>query len=247
MAIIKSFIFQKYPEIIFGFSTKKNENDTPPPYFFNLSLSVGDDENKVKKNRKSFFGALGIDENNIVLQKQVHSDICTRVDKGGMCGESDALITNKPDIALVVSVADCTPIFLYDTKEKVIAAIHSGWKGTEKRIVSRTLQKMKEDFQTKAANIIAYIGPSISQQNYEIGSEVAALFDEKYLKEKGEKFLLDVKGANYDMLIDAGVLRSNIQMSALCTFELQDLLHSYRRDGTLSGRLMGLIALKGGK
>ncbi|MGE5458542.1 MAG: peptidoglycan editing factor PgeF [Methanococcaceae archaeon] len=247
MAIIKSFIFQKYPEIIFGFSTKKNENDTPPPYFFNLSLSVGDDENKVKKNRTSFFGALGIDENNIVLQKQVHSDICTRVDKGGMCGESDALITNKPDIALVVSVADCTPIFLYDTKEKVIAAIHSGWKGTEKRIVSRTLQKMKEDFQTKAANIIAYIGPSISQQNYEIGSEVAALFDEKYLKEKGEKFLLDVKGANYDMLIDAGVLRSNIQMSALCTFELQDLLHSYRRDGTLSGRLMGLIALKGGK
>lgn len=247
MAIIKSFIFQKYPEIIFGFSTKKNENDTPPPYFFNLSLSVGDDENKVKKNRKSFFGALGIDENNIVLQKQVHSDICTRVDKGGMCGESDALITNKPDIALVVSVADCTPIFLYDTKEKVIAAIHSGWKGTEKRIVSRTLLKMKEDFQTKAANIIAYIGPSISQQNYEIGSEVAALFDEKYLKEKGEKFLLDVKGANYDMLIDAGVLRSNIQMSALCTFELQDLLHSYRRDGTLSGRLMGLIALKGGK
>jgi len=89
-----------------------------------------------------------------------------------------------------------------------------------------------------------YIGPSISQRNYEVGVEVAQLFDPKYSIKKGNKFLLDVRKVNYDMLINFGIPQNQIEVSDLCTFEAKDLLHSYRRDGNKSGRCYGVIAFK---
>ncbi|HEX2963037.1 MAG TPA: peptidoglycan editing factor PgeF [Ignavibacteriales bacterium] len=243
MVILQSLIFRKYPEIVFGFSTKIN-SDSPAPYFFNLSLSVGDDPKRVKQNRSDFFHALNLSEKSVALQKQTHSDICTYTEKAGLCGESDAMITDKKNLGLGVSVADCTPVFLYDPVNKVISAVHSGWRGTQKKILANTIEKMARDYNSRAEDLIAYIGPSISQNNYEVGGEFTGFFDEKYLKPSGDKYLLDVKGANLDILLDAGVQRSNIQVSTLCTFQMENLLHSYRRDGLHSGRLLGIIAMK---
>lgn len=243
IAIIKSRLFKEYPEIIFGFSTKIGlERETP--YFFNLSHSVGDDETVVDENRKHFFETLGLTTENVAIQKQVHGDKMNYVSKGGFCGESDALITDKPNLGLAISTADCTSIFLYDIKTKVITAVHSGWRGTEQKILSKTLQKMKNDFNCLPENLIAYIGPSIRQKNYEVGPEVAEKFDNKYLIPKGDKYLLDVVGNNLDMLLEFGLLKENIQLSNFCSYEMDDLLHSFRRDGLHSGRAFGVIALK---
>lgn len=243
MVILSSLIFRKYPEIVFGFSTKI-DSGSASPYYFNLSLSVGDDAAKVKNNRKEFYSALNLSEQQVALQKQTHSSICSYTDKAGLCGESDALLTDKTNLGLGVSVADCTPIFLYDPENRVIAAVHSGWRGTQMKILSGVIQKMTGEYNSSPENLVAYIGPSISQDNYEVGKEFIELFDEKYLKPSGEKYLLDVKGANLDMLLNAGVPKSNIQVSALCTFQMENLLHSYRRDGLNSGRLLGVIAMK---
>lgn len=243
MVILQSLIFRKYPEIVFGFSTKI-DSDLKNPYFFNLSLSVGDEPERVKQNRREFFEALSLSEKSVALQKQVHSDICCIASKPGICGESDAMITDKKNLGLGVSVADCTPIFLYDPVHQVIAAVHSGWRGTQKKILVNTIKKMAGDYNSSPDDIIAYIGPSISQDNYEVGSEFIDLFDPKYLKPSGDKYLLDVKGANLDILLEAGVIRSNIQVSNLCTYQMKDMLHSYRRDGLQSGRLLGIIAIK---
>ena len=137
MLIIKPYIFQKYPEIIFGFSTKIiNSNNSA--FGFNLSLSVGDDKSIVESNRSLFFNAIGLDKNSIAFQKQTHSDIINIVYSSGNKGESDALITNKKNLGLAITVADCTPIFIYDHKNKVIAGVHSGWRGTEKKILLKT-------------------------------------------------------------------------------------------------------------
>ncbi|MGE5497053.1 MAG: peptidoglycan editing factor PgeF [Syntrophothermus sp.] len=236
-------IFRQFPEIIFGFS-KRHDSDSIPPFHINLSLSVGDDPEKVRHYRKTFYSELGLSEENVVLQKQIHSDICSYVDKGGSAGESDALITDRKGLGLGVSFADCTPVFIYDRRNKVIAGVHSGWRGTRSAIVAKTLTRLKEMYGSDPMFMYCYVGPSISQKNYEVGPEVADQFDPIYSEEVDGKFYLNVKKANYDMLIAYGIPAENIQMSQLCTYENESLLHSYRRDGAAGGRHVGLIALK---
>lgn len=243
MEIIHSKFFQNFPELIFGFSIKIGLN-RKPPYNFNLSYNVGDDKEIVKENRCAFFNSIGLKPEQIAYQKQIHSDIIKFVEKPGPVGESDALITKFVGIGLAISSADCTPIFIYDKQNKVIAAVHSGWKGTQKRILKKTLNNLKQHYNSKADKLYIYIGPSISQKNYEVGKDVAILFDQKYLKLENGKIYLDVLGANVDMLLEFGIQNEHIEVSTLCTFEQKDLLHSYRRDGKLSGRSLGVIALK---
>ncbi len=130
----------------------------------------------VKENRKLFSQSLGLKENRIVAQKQTHSDIIRYVEKSGRIEESDALITDKANLGLAVSAADCVPIFIYDRKNKVIAAVHSGWRGTQKKILLKTIIKLQSDFASKTENLFVFIGPSIKQKNYQVGEEVAAAF-----------------------------------------------------------------------
>jgi YfiH family protein len=243
MLILKPYIFNNYKEIICGFSSKIAAGRTSP-YYFNLSFSVGDNIETVAQNRIIFFSSLGLKHNNVAYQKQVHGGKITYVEEGGLAGESDALITDKPGIGLAVSIADCVPIFIYDPVAKIVAAIHSGWRSTKEKILSKTISKLKE-FGCNPENFVVYIGPSISKNIYEVGHEVAEHFEKKYLTPKGDKNLLDVSGINYNILLQSGVKKSNIQMSALCTYAMKDILHSYRRDGEKSGRSLGVIAMKG--
>ena len=243
MLLLKPHIFKKYPEIIFGFNTKIGA-DRKAPYYFNTSFSVDDKPEIVKENRRIFYEYLGLNEETVAIQKQIHSDIITVVDKSGNCGESDAMITLKKNLGLAISVADCVPIFIYDKRNSLISAVHSGWRGTEKKILMKTLDKLKSEFNSIPSDLIVYLGPSISQVNYEVGLEVAEKFEKKYLIPKENKFLLDVAQVNYDILIKFGVKKSNIQKSELCTFEMSEFLHSYRRDGKQSGRSLGIIALQ---
>jgi polyphenol oxidase len=243
MLIVKPFIFKQYPEIVYGFSTKIGPNANPP-YYFNLSNSVGDNKEIVDLSRESFFYKLGLNENKISYQKQVHEDYIREVNVSGNCGESDALITTSKNLGLAISSADCPAIFIYDPVKKNIAAVHSGWRGTEKKIVQKTIIKLKDEFSSDPQDLICYIGPSISQKNYEVGEEVAHKFDDEFILKKEDKFYLDVAGVSYKMMIAEGVKKINIQVSKLCSFEYESLLHSYRRDGQKSGRALGVIAMK---
>ena len=243
MIILKPLIFEQFPEIIFGLNTKIGLN-RKEPYFFNLSHSVDDDEKMIEKNRKSFFSSLNVKSDNIVYQKQIHSSKVSYVSKAGNIGEGDALITDKPNLALTISTADCTPVFIYDKENKVIAGVHSGWRGTEKKILLETLKKLKSDFNSDPENLYVYIAPSISQEKYEVGPEVAEKFEDKYLLNTNGKIYLDVAGINYDILINFGFEKGNIQYSQLCSYKMKNLLHSYRRDGLHSGRSLGVIAMK---
>ena len=244
MLIIKPFIFKRFSEIVFGFSTKIGP-DAEPPYYFNLSYSVGDEKEIVDSNRRLFFRELGLNEKMVSYQKQVHEDKINTVNSFGSCGESDALITTTKNLGLAISSADCPAIFIYDPMQKVIAAVHSGWRGTEKKILRKTIQKLKSDFSSNPSNLICYIGPSISQNNYEVGEEVAGKFEKEFILKKENRFYIDLSEANHKMLVDEGVKEVNIQVSGLCSFEYNNLLHSYRRDGIESGRALGVISMKG--
>lgn len=243
MLFIKPFIFRQFPEIIFGFSTKLSQTSNPP-FYFNLSYSVGDEREIVDSNRRLFFNEIGLNDKMISYQKQVHEDNINLVDSFGSCGESDALITTTKNLGLAISSADCPAVFIYDPVRKLIAAIHSGWKGTEKQIVRKTVQKLKNEFKCHPANLFCYIGPSISKINYQVGEDVAVRFNKQFIEIRNNKFFLDLAGANLNMLTEESIKGINIQVSSLCSYEYSGILHSYRHDGMKSGRALGVIAMK---
>ncbi len=244
MVVIKSDLLCSQPEIIFGFSTRNREEYNTPPYYFNLSLSVGDDRDRVLENRVQFAKRLGLTWEQVALQKQIHSDIVNYVDSPGYNGESDAIVTDKYEVGLAASSGDCCTIYLYDKKHQVISAVHSGWRGTQKKILEKTLSFISERWNSEGQDIFAYIAPSITQNNYEIGMDVAKLFPDKYINNESDKLFLDITSINKDMLLNFGIPSSQIEVSPLCSYKEEALLHSYRRDGQVSGRAYGIICMR---
>ncbi len=152
MLIATSTLFSKFTNIKLFLSTKVGGKNTPP-FYFNMSFNVGDDKERVKENRKLFFNSVKIDENNIAFQKQTHSDNVLIINKPGIYNDCDGLLTNKKNVFLSVSVADCVPIFLYDSENEVVGTVHSGWQGSEKKILSKAIKLLKSNFNTKPENI----------------------------------------------------------------------------------------------
>ena len=241
MKVIYPEIFKQFPEIIAAQSTKIG-GVSPEPYGMNLSSHVGDTRENVAKNRRMFFAELGVPEGTrAVYQNQIHSTNMTVVHGGeGIVRNSDALITLQPNVLLAITVADCVPVLLYEPKKKVIASVHAGWRGTHANIASMVVKKLK-DMGAKPKEIYAFIGAAASGEHYEVGEDVAHLFDKKYLKKHGEgKFLLDLKTAVLDQLLAGGLSESHVEVSPLCTIA-DPTLHSYRRDGKKSGRMLAVI------
>lgn len=243
MIIGTSSLLSKFSEIKIFISSKPG-GVSAPPYNLNMSFSVGDDENNVRQNRQLFFDAIKINQKDIAFPKQIHSDIIKIADKPGRYNECDGLITHKSNIFLAISVADCVPIFLYDTVNHCIAAIHSGWKGSSKKILAKAIEMMAKSYNTEPGNIFAFIGYSAGACCYEIGKDVAGFFDAQFLVQKGDnKFLLDLKNFNRSLLLSSGIPEGQIEVSEFCTVCNPNFLHSYRRDGIKSGRMMGIIGL----
>jgi hypothetical protein len=110
--------------------------------------------------------------------KQVHSATVLVATTGGCVGEGDALVTDRPGLALAVRTADCLPILLVDPRNRAIAAVHSGWRGTVAGAAVSALNKMQENYKTNPFEVVAAIGPGIGPCCYEVGPEVAAQFSD---------------------------------------------------------------------
>jgi YfiH family protein len=209
-----------------------------------MSFNVGDDEKNVHQNRQIFYDAVKVSKNSIAFPRQVHSDIIKIIKEPGIYQDCDALITDQKNIYLAISVADCVPIFLYDKANKIVSAIHSGWQGSSKKIVTKTLDIMVSKLNTHPENIYAHIGYSAGVCCYEVGKDVADYFDTKFaLPINSGKYLLDLKKFNRSLLLSSGIPDDQIETSEFCTICYPNFLHSYRRDGIKSGRMMGLIGM----
>lgn len=243
MSITKSKILSSFPNIVHGISTRYPGE---PPFYNNLSKHVGDDADTISKNRERFFDSLGISQSQLVHANQVHGDNIQHVSKPGLYPATDAFITNSPDLFLVISVADCMPVMMFDPVNNAIANIHSGWRGTQKNIAGKAVKLMKEKFSTDPAELVVYMGPAISQKNFEVDEDVASLFPGEYVIPKpgtGGKFLVDTGRMVFDSLIIEGVKEKNIERSSICTFD-ENKMHSYRRDKDLSGRMFAVLGIK---
>lgn len=213
------------------FSTAENALD------FNKELSYG---RKNLDNIKKWFNV-----KEVGFLKQVHGDHIVNYE--GKMEEGDALITNKKNTAVGVFNADCVPVLLYDKNKNIIAAVHSGWKGTFKCIVLKTIEKMEQEYGTKSQDLLIYIGPHIHECCYEVGEELISKFKNLEIYKTLDfhnNTHLSMKDCIMHQLSLKKVDKSNIRDLNICTFcNDKYKTHSYRRDRN-AGRLFSFIYLK---
>jgi polyphenol oxidase len=238
-------IFQAFASVVAVQSTRRGGYSTGDFASMNLGLSSGDEREVVLKNRAAFFSELGVAPEQVVLSSQVHDDKILLAESGGIYSGYDAEITNQKNLFLAVSIADCTPILVYDAAHQAVAAVHSGWRGTEKHILRKTLEQMSAAFGTRGSDVFAFIGACISGERYEVGEDVASHFSDAYKQpQPNNKFLLDLKAANRDMLLTFGVPPAQIEVSPFCTHKHHRDFFSHRQSGGKTGRMLAVIGMR---
>ena len=241
-------IFQQFPELIAVESNRKGGVSKAPFSSLNLGLNTDDKPENILENRKIFFENLGIKISRVTQSYQVHKDKILKVTRSKVYEGYDALITENSNTFLSVTVADCTPILIYDAKNQAVAAIHAGWKGTVADITAKTIQMMQAEFNTNPADCFAYVGTCIDESSFEVGEKVAELFGYEFKKlvktGKKVKFFVDLKKANAAQLMKCGVPENQIEISSFSTVLDNYDYFSHRKEKGKTGRMMALIGLK---
>jgi polyphenol oxidase len=240
-------IFASFPQLVACQSTRHGGVSAAPYHSLNLGWSTDDAPENAQENRRRFFTALGFDEAQTASSHQVHGAEVLTVVRPGRYDGYDALITQEKDLLLNVSVADCTPILIFDSGQEAVAAVHAGWKGTTLGIVSRTLEKMQVQFGTAPKDCYAHIGACIDGCDYEVDEDVAGQFDPAFAQwdsRKG-KYLLDLKAANRAQLLASGLRPERIEVSPFSTVTHNSDFFSHRFEKGLTGRMLAAIGIKG--
>jgi polyphenol oxidase len=203
---------------------------------FNLGLHVGDSTEKVQINR-----SLLPDFKQIVWLNQVHGTRVIELEKNSSSNQrADASITTQKQVACAVMTADCLPLLLCHKQAKAVAAVHCGWRGLAAGIIDHTLGKLPDT----PANYLAWLGPAIGSQAFEVGKEVLNHFPAQQAafsrgKQTG-KYLADIYALASIQLQQLGL--NDIYGGEYCTFSQADRFFSYRRDGQ-TGRMASVICI----
>ena len=227
---------------------------SPQPFAsLNMSVSTGDTRENVRRNVTLAFEALERDPASCADLWQVHSARVVVADQPNgtreHLGQADALITDRPEVSLLLRFADCVPILLFDPRRPAVGVVHAGWRGTLKKAVKATVEAMAERYGTRPGELLAGIGPGIGPCHYAVGPEVVdqtrRVFQgaaDSLLLAKNSGYHLDLWAANQASLIEAGV--EQIEMAELCTVCRSQDFFSHRATGGVTGRFGGLIGLR---
>lgn len=228
LKIIPSSLFQTFPHLMHGFTTKE----------------LGADYDLIAVELKILVSQ-------IYYVDQIHSNRVLVIDKKTELDElpqADALVTNLENVIIGVRTADCLPILLYDAKNEVVAAIHAGFKGLLSGVVQNTFQVLKRHFDSHPEDILVSLGPCIRVDRYEVGLEVIEQFQKTY----GTRFIsdfsraprphLDLPGTAKMLFQDLGVKADQIDDLGLCTYRQEAFFHSYRRENG-TGRQFNFIGM----
>jgi YfiH family protein len=223
------------------FTNRANGVSHPPYSSNNLAFHVGDNPLHVKQNRILTCKNLKIDPSRLVSMDQIHSANIKIVSSSSTSPipECDGILTNEPNLALLVQTADCTPVLIYSPDKRAIGALHVGRAGAFKKIVPKALEMMQNEFNVLVPSLHVWIGPAIQKCCYEIDKEVL-----EYAKRNFSSFLegkrLDIAKIIIHQLTQYGV--QNIHYDKTCT-SCDKSYFSYRREKT-TGRQGGIIMLK---
>lgn len=244
------------------FSTRKGGVSEGIFSSMNLSYTRGDHKESVDENFRRIAAVFESTPDKFVCSDQTHTTnikLVTEEDQGkGVVREKDyhdidGLITNVPGLILATFYADCVPLFFVDTAHKAIGLSHSGWRGTVEKMGACTLKAMEKAFGTRPEDVKAAIGPSICQKCYEVSEDVAQQFltvfpdnqDDILMpgKEKG-KYQLNLWEANRIVLLQAGILPQNLEVTDVCTCCNSEYLFSHRASHGKRGNLGAFLELR---
>ena len=254
--------FEKMEGIVQGFSTRLGGVSTEHLSSMNLSFSRGDQEENVRENFRRIADAIGFTPEDLIFSDQTHTTnirVVTEADRGkGFIKpldytDVDGLITDVPGLVLATFYADCVPLYFVDPVHRAVGLSHSGWRGTVHRMGKATLEAMNREYGTEPADVIACIGPSICQDCFEVGPEVAAEFADGFAKQYHNdlfyqkpdgKYQVDLWRANQIVLREAGIPADQIHTTDICTRCNPAHLFSHRIMGTERGNLAAFLALR---
>jgi len=238
MKYIKFNIFEEHPDIIKHGITERG-----------IDFIHVDYNSEVFKNSKNELAKeLGVLERDLFFINQVHDKNIRDIKEGSINNieDYDGLITNIPGKVLCVCCADCVPLLFFDPVKKVVASVHSGWKGTIKFIGLETVNKMVKEYGSNVKDILVGIGPSIGPCCFEVKEDTYSEFKRKLsigAFEDNGKLFVDLWNANIYMLTQAGIKRENIECKGICTSCHSDRFYSYRKGDKDSGRFTAFIVL----
>jgi len=162
----------------------------------------------------------------------------------------DGLVTDEPNLPLLIYAADCVPLYFYDPIHHAIGLSHAGWRGTVNGMAKATVEKMQEEFDTRPEDLLAAIGPSIAKECFEVDAPCAEEFlalpdSDKFVTNDGNgKFHVDLWACNRAFLLGAGVLPEHITTGGVCTMCNSDLLFSHRVTRGKRGSNAGFLMLR---
>lgn len=251
------FVTSSLLPVIHGFSVRQGGTSSGPFASLNLGFSVGDVPDHVHQNLRRLAQAMGVHPSDLYTVSQVHGDRVIEATRASGAdpetvpaplGEADALWTRTSGTAVGVKTADCVPILLSDPSGQRVAAIHSGWRGTDLRISARTVEALVAHG-ARAEELVAAIGPAIGVCCYEVSDELAqrfrASFGEEVVRRVRDRRHLDLRRAVQLTLVAAGMRPDRIDLLPACTACDGENFFSHRRDRGVSGRHLSFMVAQG--
>ncbi len=244
------------PDVVHGVSLRVGGVSDHPYASLNMGLHVGDDPGRVRANRERALGSLGLLLDSSVCAEQVHG-VCVQAVGRRESGRGahhyaealkgvDGLMTAEPNVPLLGCFADCVPLLFAEREGAWVGMAHAGWKGSYGCIALNAIQTL----QTRGVdprNLYVALGPSIQACCYEVSEALAEQFRQRFgetgqhLSDTGRPHL-DLTAINVQTLVDAGVPRERIDVSADCTACNTDRYFSHRIEGPKTGRMAAIIA-----
>jgi len=255
-------LFTPFPALLSAVSTRLGGVSSPPYQSLNLGFHVGDSPGDVWRNRRILCAALGIDAEVLTVGQQVHgieTAVVTEQERGRgsfsweqALPATDALITDRRGVALLVLIADCCALSFYDPSKNVIALAHAGWRGLLGGIAVRTVAMMRARFGCEPREMRVGLAPCIGSCCYKVGEDVQKKFATKFgaavsfFFRRGEdaSIYLDLVEVARYQLMSAGILEKNIEVAGICTACHTELFYSHRAEGGVTGRFGSLIMLR---
>jgi len=249
MEVVRVGEWAQYGWLRHGFSTRMGGLSTVyGPDELNLGYTKDDDPMTVRANRERFLRAVaGEGAVELVTVRQVHGTFVREVRAGdaGATVEADGLMTAAAGVMLGIQVADCVPVLVADTRRRVVAGFHAGWRGTAAGIVALGIEKLKHEFGCAAEDLVGAIGPSIGGCCYTVGEEVREAFGYAEALFRGDN--LDLWEANRRQLLAAGLSADRVtavgECSACARVDGRRKYFSHRAEKGFTGRAMGMIGV----
>ena len=233
-------ILQQYPEVVHGIFLRSGGDSEGAYSSLNVGGETGDNKEAIDKNRQKIIDLLGL--SSLISSHQVHGDVVKDVSELVLDEACDGILTKEKNTGLLIKHADCQAAIFYDPIHMVIANVHSGWRGNVQNIYGKTVEMLQEKIGTSPEDLIVCISPSLGPDRSEfVNFEEEFPFDLWPFQFK--KFHFNLWEMSRAQLEEAGVLRGNIEVASICTYDNPADFYSYRRD-KVTGRNATVVALK---